>query len=388
MNPMKFFPLGAFCLMLSTATVWSAEGRSRGTNSASEDDLFAQAKVHGLKIELPAAALESLRKEPRHYVKATVREGSQNYAEVGVRLKGGTNAPGIDKKPGLSLKFNEFVKDQEFHGRSRILLNHAQSDPTYLSEAIASDIFRGAGVPAAKMTFAQVELNGRDLGLYVLAEAINRDFLSQHFKKSKGNLYEGANADVTEKLEKDSGDSSAEQADLRALARAAKEADPGQRWKKLGSILDVDRFIAFVAAEVLVWHQGGYSLDRNNYRIYHDPAADQLVFFPHDVDRVCAKADGPILPEWQGLVAKAVLTTPAGQKQYLEKLTALLRDTFKPDTLHRRVDELAAVVRPTLAEHDARALKAFDAAVPQLRDRISRRALFVRKELDTLGKGQ
>jgi spore coat protein CotH len=352
-----------------------------GAGAASSGDLFAQPKVHRIKIELGDSALESLRKDPKRYVKATVREGATTLADVGIRLKGSGTFQTVDKKPSFSIKFNEFVKGQEFHGRGRILLSNSHQDPTYLCEAIGGEIFRAAGVPAAKATFARVEINGRDVGLYVLTEAVNKDFLSQYFKKAKGNLYEGSNNDVTDKLEKDGGDDSVEQNDVRALATAAKEPDLATRWKKLNLVLDINRFIDFAAVEVFIAHHDGYTMDRNNYRIYHDPASGQIVFLPHDLDQIFGKSEDPIIPNWKGLVAKSVLTTPAGQKQYLESMAKLLGSAFKPDAINTRLGELAATIRPTLAEHDSAVTKAFDDAVTKLRERITNRAAFIEQQL-------
>lgn len=350
-------------------------------SSAAGDDLFAQPKVYRIKIELSDSAQDSLRKDPKRYVKATVREGTTTLADVGVRLKGSGTFQTIDKKPSLSLKFNEFVKDQEFHGRGRILLNNGHQDPTYLCEAIGGEIFRAAGVPAAKVTFARVEINGRDVGLYVVAEAANKDFLTQYFKKAKGNLYEGSNNDVTDKLEKDGGDDSVEQSDLKALATAAKEPDLAARWKKLTPLLDISRFIDFTAAEVFTAHHDGYTMDRNNYRIYHDPASGQLIFLPHGLDQLFGKTDDPLIPEWKGLVAKAVMSAPAGQKQYLETVAKLRGSAFKVETIHERIDALAATIRPALAEHNSGATKAFDDAVAKLRERVAKRAAFLDQQL-------
>lgn len=355
--------------------------KANGSAASAGEDLFAQPGVLRLKIELSDSAQEALRKDPKQYVKAVVREGSRSYSDVGVRLKGSATFQTIDKKPGLSLKFNEFVKEQEFHGRGRILLNNSQQDPTYLSEAIGGEIFRAAGVPAAKVTFARVEMNGRDLGLYVVAEAANKDFLSQHFKKAKGNLYEGSNNDVTDKLEKDGGDSSTEQADLRALANASKEPDLAQRWKKLSTALDIERFITFAAVEVLIGHHDGYTMDKNNYRIYHDPASEQMVFLPHGLDQLFVKTDEPLIPEWKGLVARAVLSTPSGQQKYLERMSGLMAGVFKADTLQARIKELGATIRPALAESDSGAAKAFDDAVAKLCERIAKRATFIEQQL-------
>jgi hypothetical protein len=366
----------------------AAEGKSTRSSGPSGDDLFAQPRVLRLKIELSDSAQEALRKDPKQYVKAVVREGDKTYSDVGARLKGSATFQTIDKKPGLSLKFDEFVKDQEFHGRGRILLNNAHQDPTYLMEAIGGEIFRAADVPAAKVTYARVEMNGRDLGLYVVAEAANKDFLSQYFKKAKGNLYEGSNNDVTDKLEKDGGDSSTEQADLRALANAAKEPDLAQRWKKLSVALDIERFVSFAAVEVLIGHHDGYTMDKNNYRIYHDPASDQMVFLPHGLDQLFAKVDEPLIPEWKGLVARAVLSTPSGQQKYVERMTGLLAGVFKADALQARIKELAALIRPALAESNSAASKAFDEAVAKLGERVAKRAAFIEQQLKAAPAGK
>src|SRR5205085_7461468 len=225
-----------------------------------------------------------------------------------------------ESKSSLAVKFFDFASGLRFHGHAKIILDNAHQDPTFLSEALGAEIFRSADVPVGKVTFARVELNGRDLGLYVVAQAINREFLAEHFAKTKGNLYEGDHCDITEKLEQDSGESSPDQADLKKLAAAAREPDRGQRWKKLAAVLDLDRFLSLLAGEVLTWHHNGYSMGRNNYRIYHDPAAGQMVFIPHSLDQLFTKPTGPLLPQWKGLLAKAVLDTPEGQQRDRERL--------------------------------------------------------------------
>lgn len=370
--------LGAFLLsVFAPHPLLGAEGKDV---KPATDELFAQPKVLQLKIEIPAASLDALKLDSKKYARATVREGDKVYAEAGVRLKGNGSFQPLEKKPSLTIKFNEFISGERFHGHGKILLNSSAHDPSYLSEAIAGEIFRAADVPAPKITFARIELNGRDLGLYVLSQASNREFLSEYFKKAKGNLYEGSNADVNEKLEKDSGDDSRDQADLKALANAAKEQDPAQRLKKLSAVLDIDRFISFAAVEVFTWHHSGYTMGRNNYRVYHDPASNQMVFIPHGLDQIFNKTSGPLMPEWKGLVAKAILETPDGQRRYRERMAKLLTTAFKPDALQARVNEWAAKVHPAIAR-DAAQSKSFDAAVARWRERIAERVKFIELEL-------
>ena len=320
-----------------------------------------------------------MKKDPRTYVKAGVREGGQTFRDVAVRLKGSGSFQSVDKKPSLALKFNEFVPGQKFHAHTKFFLNNSHQDKSYLCETVSGQIFRDAGVPAARTAFARVELNGRDAGLYVITEAINKEFLARHFKKTKGPLYEGSNNDITDKLDQDSGDDTIGQQDLKDLARAAQEPDAGQRWKKLAPLLDLDRFITFVAVEVLVWHQDGYSMDRNNYRIYHDPASNKLVFLPHGLDLLFGKPNGPLWPEWKGLVARAVLETPDGKQRYLDRLAKLLSTVAPVAILQSRTQELAGKIRPSLTEKEA---KGFDAAVARLRENMAQRGAFLALELN------
>jgi spore coat protein CotH len=153
------------------------------------------------------------------------------------------------------------------------------------------------------------------------------------------------------------------------------------RLKKLAPLLDIDRFISFAAVEVIVGHHDGYSMDRNNYRIYHDPGSGQMVFLPHGLDQLFDKIDSPLVPEWRGLIAKAVLTTPTGAQQYLERLSKLLPKAFKAETLQARIQELAAIIRAALAERDAKDAKAFDSALAQFQDHIAKRATFLERQL-------
>jgi spore coat protein H len=364
-------------ILLLAALLLPISGLAQSQNEA---DLFARPAVHRIQIQLSESALDALRKSPKDYTQATVREGDKVYTDVGVRFKSDGKLQSVDQKPSLVLKFDEFVKKQQFHNLKRIQLNNSKSDPSYLSEALSGEVFRAAGLPAAKVTFARVEMNGRDLGLYQIVEAANKDFLSQYFKNADGNLYEGSNQDVVDKLEQDGGDESANQADLKALAAAAREPDPAERWKKLAQVLDVDRFIKFVAAEVLVAHHDGYSRDRNNYRLYHDPTSGKFVFIPHGLDETF-KTDEPVIQNWEGVVAIGVLSTPAGRQQYLAQVSQLRTTAFKVDTLQARINALAAIIRPAITEHDPAVASAFESEIVKLRAYVSRRSTFLEQQL-------
>jgi spore coat protein CotH len=202
---------------------------------------------------------------------------------VGVRLKGMGSFRSVDEKPSLTVKFDEFVPVQEYRGLTRLMFNNSVQDPTFLAEFLAMGLFHDAGLPTPQVTYARVQFNGRDLGLYVVIEAMNKRFLKQHFKSSKGNLYEGYLLDIDAPLDQDNGETS-DQRDVQALLGACTISDPAERFRQLSRVLDVDRFISFVAMEMLIGHWDGYAIHTNNYRIYHDPTSDKMVFITHGLD--------------------------------------------------------------------------------------------------------
>src|SRR5438105_148182 len=216
-------------------------------------DLFTNGPVPRLRIEIAPNRLAELRRSSREYVPAMLREGPATYENVGIHLKGSTGSfRGVDDKPALTLSFGKFVPGQRFHGLEKIHLNNSVEDPSYLNEALGSELFRAAGVPAPRVSHALVELNGRFLGLYVLKEGFTRDFLGLHFQRTHGNLYQPvAGHDVDESLARISGNGPEDLADLKALAAAAQEPDLERRWERLGQTLDLSRFISFMAMEVM-----------------------------------------------------------------------------------------------------------------------------------------
>ena len=365
------------------------------------DELFNQTNIVHLKIHIPPKAYDKLHSHgwawggpnrDRPQVQVTVEEGGSVYTNVALHLKGaaGSFQP-IDLKPGLTLNFDKFAKDQTFHGLTKLSLNNSVQDPTYLTEKICREIFHAAGVPAPRADYATVELNGRKLGLFVLLEGYNRRFLKQYFHNTHGNLYDGGFLrDVDSHLSANSGKDPNDQSDLRALVAAAREPDRTLRYEKLCKVLDMDRFLSFLATEVMVCHWDGYGMNKNNYRVYHDLDTGKIVFMPHGMDQMfgvmMARADMSARPPMQGLVARALLDTSEGRKAYYERLRQLNRTIFDAAALTNRVRQLAARIDPILASISRTDAAQHDRAVDSLCERIVSRKFSLNEQLSgTLG---
>ena len=339
------------------------------------EQFFTNRAVPHLKIEITGTNLTNLRDKNREYVRATVREGDapeKVYSDVGIHLKGAAGSfRGLDDKPALTLNFDKFRERQKFHGLDKIHLNNSVQDPSYMTEHLCGTLFREANVPASRVSFARVWLNGRDLGFYVLKEGFDKQFLRLYFRNPNGNLYDGGFLrEITEPLDKISGHETNGYAALKAAAAAATEPDPSQRLQRLDQVLALDCFLSFIAVEIMTWHWDGYALKRNNYRVYHDPDADKIVFFPHGMDQMFWEPNGPLLPNMEGLVARKVLETTEGRRRYRARMSELLTNVFKIEVLTNRINELQARIRPELTAINPEVARNHDGAVDHLRAEV------------------
>lgn len=364
----------------------------------SSDELFTNGSVRQIQIELTPEATRTLesyhqvfgQKRPeRQDVRAIVREGKTVYTNVAIHLKGSFTFQPLGDKPSLTLNFDKFAPGQRFHGLDKIHLNNSVQDTTYLCEKLSRELFRDVGVPASRVGHAEVRLNGRALGFYILVEGYNKRFLKRHFASVKGNLYDGGSGgDITKPLEVDSGENPNDRSDLDALIAAVRERGASSRVARMSAHLDVDRFLSFAAAEVLLQHWDGYCMGPNNYRVFHDADQDKLIFLPHGLDQtlgVRRKTQSSITPPWGGLVARGLLGTPEGRRRYLNRLEQILNQHFKEEVIQAKVDRWAEAIRPSAAAGLIDRFR-FQASINTLKTRITERIQEVRHQLDAQEK--
>ena len=320
-------------------------------------ELFDQPRVVAFQISFAPEAIKALRREPRKYCPATVTVDGRVFTNVAIHLKGAAGSyRSVDDRPALTLSFNKFVAGRRMFGLRKVHLNNSVQDDTYLNEYLASDLFRAAGVPTPRVAFATVEFDTRNLGLYVLKEGFTEDFLKCFFQRTGGNLYDGGFLqDVDQALELDEGDGVRDRSDLKALAAAANEPNAARRWERLHETLDVARFTDYAALSIMLGDWDGYVLNRNNYRVYFNPADGRAVFLPHGMDQMFQRTEMEVFPWFNGLVARALFETPEGQQLYEERFRALFFDVFHLERMTNAMARVADVLRPVQPDIDDRA---------------------------------
>jgi spore coat protein CotH len=374
-------------------------------------DLFKPVgPVPVFKIEVDKATADSLRREPRKYVKCTLKVGDQTFKDVGIHIKGaaGSTRP-WDDKPALTLNMDKFARGQSFRGLDKFHLNNSVQDGTYFNEIVCSEMSLAAGLPTPRATHALVELNGRKVGLYVLKEGFDRVFLARHFADPTGNLYDGGFlTDIDQPLRLDRGKGTGhkdhqviaaaiagttvasafvwkERMDLKALVAACREPNAEKRFAALDKVLDIDRMATNAALQVIATDWDGYCRNRNNYRVYFDPKSHKAVFFPHGMDQMFGSPHESIWPGWGGLACRAVLDTPEGKKRYTARLKEMTEKQFDIAKVLKRIDELVPRAREAMESVNKGSGKAWEQnEVKGLKDRLKQRSEYLKKEVAKL----
>jgi spore coat protein H len=365
-------------------------GREAGRTAA--DQLFSGTNVLAIRIEvskegMAALAKAHLQNPERPVAQCEVREGNSIYTNVAVHLKGAAGSfRTLDQKPGLTLNFGKSVPGQRFHGLAKISLNNSVQDPAYVSEKLCREMYNAADVPVPRASYAQVTLNGRSLGLYVLTEGWNKEFLKRYFKKAKGNFYDpGLAKDIDVSSTPNFGENPDDNSGIKALIAATKETNLTQRLGKLEKALDLDRFITLIALDALTWNWDGYALDKNNYRVYHDLEKGRMVFFPHGMDQMFWRPEAPLMPGMRGLVASAAIEIPEVRQRYLERISNLMATVFQMPKMTNRVRELGEIVLPALrASGNSSAADEYQDNLQLVQERIVARASVVSKQFNQL----
>lgn len=380
-----------FHLVLFLAITASADddGRMRldGASYAKPQEdraaaFFDSGYVPLLKIVTGNAEHEALQKEPRKDTHCTVIESNGAiYTNVDIHLKGGLGSfRQVNDRPAMTLHFGR-AGGRLFHGLDKLSLNNSVQDGTLCHEYLGSMIFRGAGLPVARVSHARVELNGRMLGVYVLMEGLETSFLKRYFGNGFGNFYDGSFREITDdNITKRTRNKGTSDADLKALKAALEEKDPPTRRKRLEAVLDVERFMALMACEGIVCHWDGYCNCCNNYRVYHNPTTDKLVFIGHGMDQILGDPNYNLLAT-RGWVARALTETAEDKRQYFLRVRKLRQTLYKEDVLTNTVLQIAARLKPVFETFDAGAGRNQAGAVEDLCRRIIARGVGLDQQL-------
>lgn len=310
-------------------------------------ELRAQPDVIGMpKVTCGNQPTES----PYSYFSGEVTIDGVTTTNVGIRKKGGFGSI-TSGRPGLKIKASEYLLGQRIFGMKRLTLNNNHQDRSYISQCLGYGLFRDAGVPASRCSFAHVTVNGEDLGLYSNVESIKKPMIRRHFADDTGRIYEsGGDFQVgrTDGFQPKTNKAAPDCSDLPPVATAL-DAPPEELLSTLGELVDIDAFMTYWAMEVILDHWDGYANNRNNFFFYHDPRSDKLHMIPWGIDALFTGRQRSTRPQSVfacGRMAWRLYDAPATQALYLAKLQELLASVWNEDAILAEISRMETLIAP------------------------------------------
>jgi CotH kinase protein len=245
-----------------------------------EDELAA---FHNTDVEVPA----------------TLTVDGRTFKDVGVHFRGASSfmmtPEGYKRSLNVSLDFAH--ASQVLGGYRTLNLLNAANDPTFLRAVLYTEIARQY-IPAPRMNYVRVVINGESWGIYLNAQQFNSDFTRDEYGATGGarwktpgspggqagleylgespDLYKGTYEIKT----RDTGKSWAQ---LIALTRVLNRTPTDRLEAALAPMLDIDGVLKFLAIEVALVNSDGYWTRASDYNLYQDPKG-VFHIIPHDVN--------------------------------------------------------------------------------------------------------
>jgi spore coat protein CotH len=372
------------------------------------------------------------------YIPATLTFDGITFTNIGLRLKGNSSLlnswrSGSDKLPfrlnadGLEDQRPE-SRDQTFFGFPNLNLTNNSQDASFLRAKVVGDLFREAGLPAARTAFVRVFFDrgagAQYLGLYTLVEIPDEPMLERQFGSEDGNLYKpnGTGARFTvfieESFPKKTNRTDEDWTDIQdAIAVLHHDRSNAAVWRsRLEARFAVAPFLRWLALNTIVGNTDTYGgFAPHNYWVYGSPRhRDRLFFIPWDHD-LAMNAGGPggggAFPGGGGLpgggatgldlfhdridagwpLIRYLMDDPLYRAAYRGYLQEMLNTAFEPTALTARLQTEAARITPyvigTEGEQAGQTFLStpneFTQAVSSLLAYVPARAAAVRQALET-----
>jgi DNA-directed RNA polymerase specialized sigma24 family protein len=313
--------------------------------------------------------------------------GQVSFANVATRVKG--NIASLWHKRPFKLDLNKIKRGQKLGGVHKLTFDNLVFDNSCMSEALAYEFFRDAGVPSPRTAYAWLSVSvakqPRPMGLYLMEEAVDDAFAAERFGSRKTPLFKPSTYQLFEYMG-DAWSAYAPIYDLKTeatpkqrqriidFARLVTSASDQEFAERVGGFLDLDEFARFLAVEVLLPNYDSILTTGQNFYLYLDQASNKFGFIPWDLDAawgnfwIGTKAQQQQSSIWRPWVGEnrfldRVMAVEEFRRVYRAHLEEFLARLYVPERLNQRIDTIAAAIRDPIAAESTYRLEKFEQTV-------------------------
>jgi spore coat protein CotH len=367
--------------------------------NAERAKLFDDSKLLNIEIEIEPAEWKKLCAQSRDmmnvlgddappspytYFHANITVNGVRYEDVGIRKKGSFGS--MDPvRPGLVVKLDEYHAHDGIAGLKRLTLNNNKQDTALVSQPLSYSLFRKAGLPAPRVAFVKLLVNGEAMGVYSHVETVDANFLEDNFGSSSGVMYEGTfptdfYADRLSRFETQLNKKADDRKQLTKFAELL-SAPPEDVVDQVGQFIDLEQFYKYWALESLIGFWDGYAGNQNNFFLYANPKTGKFDFVPWGADFALTNSfmqTGAKSVKAKGLLAYHLYQNESVRERYLQELKKLMESIWQENKILAELDRLVALAEPEL--HSIQK-EAFSQAVESTREFIKGRRAEIMEEI-------
>jgi spore coat protein CotH len=327
-------------------------------------------------------------------VHANLEFAGSPLADVAVRYKGnGTYMESRDSlKRSLKVRLNRFNDGQKVANQSRFNFHNNVTDASWMNEVLSYRLYRDAGVPAGRSSYARVYVtvpgkhDGVYLGLYSMIEEVDKNFIRERLGVKGGGLFKPVTPELFSYLGDDWKEYNQmydpkgevgedEKRRVIAFCKFVTEADDAEFAARLGEFLDLDEFARYMAVTAWLSTMDSILGMGQNFYFYLRQDNHKLIFIPWDLDHSFGqfpmmgsqeqRENLSVKKPWRGenRFLERVYGTGAFHDLYFARLREFSGTIFKPARFHQQVDEIATAIRPAVKDESEDKLARFDKVV-------------------------
>ena len=256
-------------------------------------DLFTQNTISKINIKITDTDWQALLADPltETYYSADIEINGETIKNVGFRTKGFSSLSSVANSDsdrfGFKVKFDEFVKDQNYNGLNKCVLNASFSDPSYMREFLTYNALSYLDATTPEIEYTQLSINGELYGLYLCVESLDDSFVERVTDTSSKDtcLYKAESESCT--LNTDTDVSSFElqygedegNTHISELITELNSMPEGEKGN-IETILDVDSVLKAIAVNTVMGNYDSYSGSKahNYYLLYNNGQFEYLAW--------------------------------------------------------------------------------------------------------------
>ncbi|WP_372847247.1 CotH kinase family protein, partial [Pontiella sp.] len=240
-------------------------------------------------------------------VPATLVVDGRTYPNVGVNFRGNSSYDMVQRgsKRSFALTMDLADAKQKLYGFRNLNLLNANGDASFMRTVLTREIGKNY-LPMPQSNWVRVVVNGESWGIYVNQQQQDKTFLKEHFDTKKGYRWKvpgspnarGSLNDMGEELDvyREIYELKSKE-DLRAwvslilLCQALDAAEPEHLESELGTMLNLDGVLRFLALENALVNSDGYWTRASDYLIYLHPDG-MFHILPYDYNETLMDESG------------------------------------------------------------------------------------------------